>query len=58
MKFINFVCSKSQIPEIRKTYPRAEVKFLNGGHNIGINESRNEFLKEVVEFINDDVDQV
>lgn len=53
MLTFNFnIISVSQIPEITRTYPFAELKILEGGHNIGIAESRSEFLNEAAAFIN------
>lgn len=49
--FIN-IHSANQVPEIVTYFPDARLKFLNGGHNIGLVDSRDAFLTEVSQFIN------
>lgn len=47
------ICSVDQIPEITRTFRSADVRFLDGGHDIGIAESRHEFLQQAGSFINE-----
>lgn len=35
-------------------YPRAELKFMDGGHNVGLVDSREQFIDYVSAFLNNE----
>lgn len=52
-RFLRYSLSRKQhIAKMVDYYPRAELKLMDGGHNVGLVDSREHFLSYVSEFLN------